>query len=259
MHVSQGVVVSPIHAPKETRSTSQETLTLRWFELCVDVGDYTTDHYEIDISQVSSDAELFRLIRERYKSAKRGFARQWLLKPRDVHFVLFSMSRRYQCTAGIHEKPDEFPPKVELDHQRYHYLHPKLRMPAKIFLHYLNRAKYKVWGEHSEDLWLQRLPKKLSETVLAEVVQSQNNSEQNIVDLNSDPDLAFGWGIHIIDGADHAVLAFIFGCAVALSLSISLLILGLAKTQEQAFGVGSYLVAMIACFTVAVYAWFQDL
>jgi hypothetical protein len=33
----------------------------------------------------------------------------------------------------MHKKPDEFPPKEELDRKGYHYLCPKVRMPVNVF------------------------------------------------------------------------------------------------------------------------------
>jgi hypothetical protein len=45
----------------------------------------------------------------------------------------FSVSRRTQYGAGIHKKPDEYPPQTELNNKR-HYLRPKIRMLVNVFL-----------------------------------------------------------------------------------------------------------------------------
>jgi hypothetical protein len=130
--------------------------------------------------------------------------------------------------------PDEFPPQQELDKKRYHYLCPKIQMPVNVFLHYLHRARWNTWEEHTEDTWLQRLPKKLYESVLAEARRDDATNQQDPV---MDPNLAFGWGIHILDGPNHAVLSLLLLIGVAVSFFVSGMIVGFAKTQEQGFGV----------------------
>jgi hypothetical protein len=34
----------------------------RYFKVCINIGNYAIDHYEIDISHITSDSELFKLI-----------------------------------------------------------------------------------------------------------------------------------------------------------------------------------------------------
>lgn len=169
----------------------------------------------------------------------------------------FSVSRRTQFGAGIHKKPDEFPPQEEIDKNRYHYFCPKTRMPVNVFLHYLHRARWNVWGEHIEDTWLRRLPKKLNETLLAEV-QCDANNQQDGRQVTADPDLAFGWGVHILDGPNHAVLGLLLAIGVAVAFSISGIVVGFAKTQEQGFGVGNFLLTILASIMAAVYFQLQD-
>jgi hypothetical protein len=57
----------------------------------------------------------------------------------------------------------------------------------------------------------------------------------------------------IIDGPSHASLGFLLAIGVTITLIVSLVILGAAKTQEQAFGIGSYLLAILACIMAALY------
>jgi hypothetical protein len=128
-------------------------------------------------------------------------------------------------------------------------------MPVNVFLHYLHRARWNVWGEHTEDIWLRRLPKKLNDSVLAVV---QQNAATNQQDDLSDPDLAFGWGVHIVDGPNHSVLALLLCFGVAVSFVISGMVVGIAKTQEQGFGIGSFLLAILASLMSAVYFRLKD-
>jgi hypothetical protein len=167
----------------------------------------------------------------------------------------FSISRRTHYGAGIHRKPDEFPPQAELDTKRYHYLCPQIRMPGNVFLHYLHRARWNIWGEHSETTWLQRLPKKLKRSLVIEALQNAQHDDKG---APLDADLAFGWGVHIIEGPNHAALGWLFAVGVAVSFVVSALLVGFAKTQEQGFGVGSYIVGVVGLGMVAVYSQLQD-
>lgn len=154
--------------------------------------------------------------------------------------------------------PNEFPPQKELDKNRYHYLCPKIRMPVNVFLHYLHRARWNIWGEHNEDTWLQRLPKKLNESVLAEWRQDDTTARQDEGEAIADSNLAFGWGVHILDGPNHAVLGILLAIGVAVAFVVSGMVVGFARTQEQGFAVGSFLLAILASTMVAVYFQLQD-
>lgn len=68
------------------------TFSPRYFEVCINIGNYAIDHHEIDISRVTSDGELFELIWDKY-NCSRGFSlRRLFLRPRDVHFVMVGAS-----------------------------------------------------------------------------------------------------------------------------------------------------------------------
>ncbi|ETS79269.1 hypothetical protein PFICI_09122 [Pestalotiopsis fici W106-1] len=221
-----------------------------YFEVCTDIGNSAVGHFEIDITQTATDGELFEKIWDIYNRNRGVGLRRLFLRPCNVHFVLFSIStvKTTQYSAGIHEKPAEYPPDEELQRRRYHYHTPKLMMPPHVFIHFLHRARWNVWGDHANDTWLKRLPKKLNESMLAAQAS----------EASSDPDLAFGWGVHILDGPNHAVLGFFLAAGLLITFVISCLILGIAKTQEQAFGVGQYLIAILVALMSAVYFKLQD-
>lgn len=128
-------------------------------------------------------------------------------------------------------------------------------MPVNIFLHYLHRARWNIWDEHTEDTWLKRLPKKLNEKILAEWRQGDATAQR---DDEVDPNLAFGWGVHILDGPNHAVLGILLAIGVTVAFVVSGMVVGFAKTQEQGFAVGSFLLAILASTMVAVYFQLQD-
>ena len=103
-----------------------------------------------------------------------------------------------------------------------------------------------MWGEHEDDTWLKRLPKKLNESILAAQAAKANS------------DLVFGWGVHILDGPNHAVLGLFLALGLMITFVISCLIVGIAKTQEQAFGVGQYFVAIVVALVSTMYFKLQD-
>ncbi|KAJ8116403.1 hypothetical protein OPT61_g2161 [Boeremia exigua] len=227
----------------QQKSLARPSSPLEFFEVCVSVGNHAIDHHEIDISRVDSDSELFELVWDRYNISRGRGLRRLFLRPSDVNFVMFYISRHNNYGAGIHKKPDEFPPQEELDTKRYHYHCPQIRMPANVFLHYLHRARWNIWGEHSESTWPRRLPEKLDRSLVIDALQ-QSYPSSSIQPV--DPDLAFGWGIHIIDGPNQAVLGLLLAVGVAVLFVVSGMVVGFAKIQEQGFGVGSFLLAIVA-------------
>lgn len=77
------------------------TFSPRFFEVCINKGNHAIDHHEIDISEVTSDGELFELIWDKYKGS-RGFGlRRLFLRPRDVHFVMVSAFCNSQPTNWL--------------------------------------------------------------------------------------------------------------------------------------------------------------
>jgi hypothetical protein len=75
---------------------------------------------------------------------------------------------------------------------------------------------------------------------------------------NGEDDLVFGWGVHILEGPNHAGLSIILAVGVFISFVVSGMVVGFAKTQEQAFGIGSFLIGILTCSMAAVYFWLMD-
>jgi len=74
----------------------------------------------------------------------------------------------------------------------------------------------------------------------------------------AEDDIVFGWGVHILEGPNQAGLSFILALGIAVALLVSCLVAWLAKTEEQGFGVGQFLIAIVACSMPAVYYTFED-
>ncbi len=182
----------------------------------------------------------------------------------------FSISPAYYDLAGIHGKPSEYPPQEEVDKRHYHYRCPKVLMPANLFLRFLRRPR----GGHSRDgpsrdTWLQRLPKKLSASILDEVrrrgptrhrARSANAqlAQETIKEDEEEDDIVFGWGVHILEGPNHAGLSLILALGIGVAFLVSCLVVGLAKMEEQGFGVGQFLVAIVLGGMAAVYFALED-
>jgi hypothetical protein len=62
----------------------------KYFEVCINIGNYAIDHHEVDITGVTSDSELFELIWDKYNSSRGIGLRRVFLRPRDVQFVMVS-------------------------------------------------------------------------------------------------------------------------------------------------------------------------
>jgi hypothetical protein len=77
------------------------------------------------------------------------------------------------------------------------------------------------------------------------VRQDDINNQQDGQEVIMDPNQAFGWGVHILDGPNHAVLGLLLFIGVAVAFVISGMIVGYAKTQEQGFGVGNFVLAIL--------------
>lgn len=126
-------------------------------------------------------------------------------------------------------------------------------MPANVFLHFLHRARVSSLGEHHDDTWLDHLPKKLDSKVAAAALRGARPLQPG-----AGGRLVFGWGVHILEGPNHSILGILLTLGIAATFVISGLVVGLAKTEEQGFGVGSYLFAIIVAVMGAVYFRLQD-
>jgi hypothetical protein len=102
------------------------------------------------------------------------------------------------------------------------------------------------------------LPKKLNHSLLVEAQKNTLGNQQGDPDAQTDSDLIFGWGIHILDGPNHAVLGLLLAIGVAVAFLVSGLVVGFAKTQEQGFGIGNFLLAILASAMVAIYFQLQE-
>ena len=206
----------------------------RFLELCVNTGEFQRQLAEIDVSSVKSDAQLFDLIRERYRGLRSFRLKYFLLKPADVHFVQFSVEDRYR--VGILDKPMAIPSEAEMVSEGYDYRPRSLKpppIPANIFLHHLANP-----GPHKRLVWGNRMPQKLDNSIL----QSQC----------PDDGLVTGWGVHIIEGLNKSILLLCTLAGLVVS-GIVAMAWSIARDDVQGgFGIGAWLTSVQAIVLMLV-------
>ena len=189
-------------------------------------------------------------INEEYLSLRRKGLFRFLYRPSDIHFVRFGVQRGgYQ--TGIYQKPLSIPPAVEVKEQRYHYyecpLDPLPPIDPGTFFHYLwDHASHPESSGNGgfDTLFFNRLPKKLGESILKQ----------------TDPGkLQLGWGVHIIEGPNKPLLAWLATGILVLSFVISLTYDITYKNKESGFAIGQWLVAVLATALTALYFHLADI
>ena len=138
-------------------------------------------------------------------------------------------------------EPD-LPPPREVKAKRYHYYPCPLRpnevpMPDHLFFHFFFEP-----AGHSRGKWMNRLPKKLKESM------SSNGDEFPI-----------GWGIHIIESPDYYVVLLTVLVGLIVSGVVAVAVAAVTKDVQSGFGVGSYFASVQAIWMAAMYVkWSQQ-
>ncbi|OCL02886.1 hypothetical protein AOQ84DRAFT_348486 [Glonium stellatum] len=209
----------------------------KFLEVCINTGQYTVSLGEINVSDIKSDGQLFEKINQRYHEMRGSHIRRILRKPVDIHFVRFSLQRTYR--VGILGKPMEMPPEEEVRKKHYEFSCPfPPPMDSREFLHH-----FYIHGDvHPQSIYLERLPKKLEPSLSQ--LQSQG--------------LTFGWGIHIIEGPNKSALSWACFVILLLSFVVSVVYAVTMKTQEQGFGIGQWMVAVLSVALIALYHQWEE-
>ncbi|KAK3704978.1 hypothetical protein LTR37_013495 [Vermiconidia calcicola] len=227
-----------------------------FFELCVNrsktqitLGESQLVH-SLGNRLIKTDMELFAQIRKRYDSARRKGLYRVLYRPMDIEFVRFGVHRGgYQ--TGIYEKPLAVPPAAEVRDEKYHYhecpLDPLPPIDSRTFFHYFwEHASHPVTSgsQAFDSLFFNRLPKKLGSSILVQT------------DLGK---LQLGWGVHIIEGPNKPLLAWLATAILVLSFVISVSYDVGTKNRESGFAIGQWMVAVLATALTAVYFHLADI
>jgi hypothetical protein len=143
------------------------------------------------------------------------------------------------------------PPEEEVEEGRYHYYKCPLNnpppMPANLFLHYMKCAAntpsaLKNPEAHKDAYFLNRLPKKLKRSIFSE----------------SDTAQPFGWGVRIMEGPNKVALSWMTVLGIILSFVTSVIYAVVAKTQEQGFGIGQWMMAVFTAVLAALYFQWEE-
>jgi hypothetical protein len=187
---------------------------------------------------IKTDAQLFKLIHNRYFGIRKARLSTFLYKPVDVHFIRFSVFDGGH--VGIYEKPMSLPPESEVKGGNYHYyeclLDPLPPIDHRTFMHYFwHHERHK---NSMSDIFLSRLPKKMNTSMRGQERHDQIN---------------LGWGVHIIEGPNKKAISLGLFVTVLLSFIVSLSYSIATHTTESGFGIGQWIVATLTVGLSAVY------
>ncbi|KAF2819951.1 hypothetical protein CC86DRAFT_122886 [Ophiobolus disseminans] len=217
----------------------------RYLELCVNTGTLKISLGELNLDpqqgvhlKVETDAQLFKMIHDRYFQIRKDRRLTFLYQPVDIQFIRFSVYDSGH--VGIYEKPMSLPPVSDVKNGNYHYydcpMEPLPPIDHRTFLHYFwNHDRH--LGSTS-NLFLNRLPKKLNLTM---------REQERLGHLN------LGWGVHIIEGPNKKMISLCLFLIVLLSFAVSLSYSVATHAQESGFGIGQWIVATLAVGLSAVY------
>jgi len=85
------------------------------------------------------------------------------------------------------------------------------------------------------------LPKELNAGILYQVQPPARNWSAGgalAQEHETGDNFIFGWGVHVVESPNQAGLSLVLALAIAVAFLVSCLVVGLANTEEQGFGVG---------------------
>jgi hypothetical protein len=207
------------------------TVIPRFLELCINTGKSCQSLGEIDLTRVICDDVLFAWIRKTYKEV-RGPGRHWtqyLLKPVAMNFVSFGLENKEKVHIF---RENVYPPADDVAAKKWHYLpcplEPPLPMPSSAFIHYLCHCDEQKSMSTSKHIWLDRLPKKLVESLLR----------------SSDP-LAHAYGLHIVEGLNKSAALWTLFVVMSMCSGPLLGYIIVTKDVQGVTGIGGLIVGTL--------------
>ena len=204
------------------------SLTPKFFELCVNTGEFSKTLGEIDVTRVTSDVPFFKLVRQRYREIRgHRIKKHYLLKPIGMRFVHFGLENGHRVSIL---KDNSFPSKEDVSQYHYTPCDEDPPMPSDTFMHLMKCSR-----AASQYDWFHRLPKKLFTSI-----------------TRSSETLPKGWGVHIFEGPDYVNIYFTVICV--LSVCTALVVAYVVKTKDVsgAAGIGSFLVTVVTLLWMAM-------
>jgi hypothetical protein len=181
--------------------------------------------------------------------------RSWLTKPVDINYIQFAvegLKRVYpipdspDCTICAHmENKDDLVITRRYEHHPITsaLAHPPI--PSTLFFH--------LWEcpgditSTSQDMWLNRLPKKLDEKL-----------ERVCLGTRPDGQIILGWGILVVEGIHKRRISRLTTAMAALAIVISMAYSAERKDVPSGFAIGALVVACWTVFMTALYFEFQE-
>ncbi len=208
----------------------------KFFELCVNTGEFQKRLGEIDLTRVTNDLHLFELIRNQYHEIRgHRLKKHYLLKPIAMRFVHFCLEDRHRVSIL---KQNSFPSQEHVTRKEYHYSPcppvPPPPMPSDTFMHLMKCAR-KTGGKSCKSIWFHRLPKKLFTSI-----------------TRSSEDLPTGWGVHIIEGPDSVSIIFTIICVLLVCFRPVVAYVVKTKDVSGATGIGSVFATVLTLLWMAM-------
>jgi hypothetical protein len=220
----------------------------KYLELCVNVGKYETRLAEIQItsssaasSTICTDAHLFRKINERYFALRKHTWGRFFYRPTGIKFVYFGVQA--DCRVGFFSG-DPLPSEEAVASKRYEYnLQPPVPPPidSRTFLHYF--WNHKAHAQSTSAKYVSRIPKKLGESLIGSLGRDE---------------LREGWGIHIIEGPNKAVICWMLLVVLGASFGVSLGYNMIMMVEDSGFAIGQWMVAALTVSLSALYLSLED-
>lgn len=225
----------------------------KFVALCVNTGPFQKTYDEIDISTIPKSAQMFHNFKKTYEAcvgSRKDPLRRWLTKPVDIGFIQFAVEglrRVYpipgspDCTICAHaEKRDELVTarKYEPHINTVALTHPPI--PPDLFFHLWECPVHIT--PTVQNMWLNRLPKKLDEKL-----------ENACLRTRPDGELILGWGVLVIEGLHKRRISRLTATIVALSIVVSVAYSAGMKDLSSGFAVGALLVGCWTLFITALY------
>ena len=204
------------------------SLTPKFFELCVNTGEFSKTLGEIDVTRVTSDVPFFKLVRQRYRDIRgHRIKKHYLLKPIGMRFVHFGLENGHRVSIL---KDNSFPSKEDVSQYHYTPCDDDPPMPSDTFMHLMKCSR-----EASRYDWSHRLPKKLFTSI-----------------TRSRETLPKGWGVHIFEGPDYVNVYFTIICVLSVCTALVVTYVVMTKDVSGAAGIGSCLVAVVTLLWMAM-------
>lgn len=110
-------------------------------------------------------------------------------------------------------------------------------IPTNVFLHLLDSKR-----SHVRDTWLNRLPKKLNDSIHHDPALLHSGSQ------------ALGWGVHIIEGPNEVAIMWLTMATICVSFCSAVTWAVVMRDVQGAFGIAAFIVASEAALAFSFFS-----